>query len=859
MQIQGTNGNDLLVGTDDADTIAARAGVDVIDARAGNDEISITLLPWFELFDRVDGGDGLDHLFVDASGIVARLYWYAIADDGDVLLGAGAADPMVRIDRLLAGAADLHVDPWDLTAGVRMRGVERLSLLASATADVDDLLIVRGDGRYDGGAGDADALYADWSAATAPVVWHNRADATIQVVGGAQISGVERLLVRTGGGDDDLANTVHATDDEFATGAGNDRIDAGAGADRIDAGAGDDEIHLVFAAPGEAADAVDGGDGSDRLVVDARAATAGLDWHGIDEGGSLLGHADARSTLRDVDDMLRFAHGLHVDTADSHWGLRFTGVEHLSLLAAPQAEADDLLLVIGNGRYDAGAGDGDTLYADWRAVDTPIVWLDRPDGAPQWVDGSYVSGVERLLLRTGAADDRIENTRFGTDDEIDTGAGNDHIDVGTGFDIVDAGAGDDTIRLRFADAFEWSDWVHGGAGDDRLSVDASDAAGGLAWFAITDDGRLVDGVGATATLQQVDRMRAAAAGLHIDPWNDQAGVRFDGIEHLDLTASDSAHDLLVVLGNGHYDGGAGAGDTLYADWRAQTADLVWSNLADATAHAVAGARIANVERLLVRTGDGSDRVENAVAVADDEIATGGGDDRVVGGPGDDRIDGGDGIDTARYAGPIGDYTIRIDRAARTAVVGDDHAGRDGEDRLVAVERLDFDGQVFDLFNPPHAQTPAYGQSRSFLFDPAFYLMRNPELVPTLAAEDAAAHYLETGAAEGHAPNAWFDADHYRNRWDDLRALALDDATLFLHYNLYGVWEGRSAAPRFESFDGARYLAQNPDVAAYVDGHLADFLGSRSNGALAHYLIYGADEGRVAFDLAGGAIDATVLI
>ncbi|HQP68095.1 MAG TPA: hypothetical protein PK072_15740, partial [Quisquiliibacterium sp.] len=90
-------------------------------------------------------------------------------------------------------------------------------------------------------------------------------------------------------------------------------------------------------------------------------------------------------------------------------------------------------------------------------------------------------------------------------------------------------------------------------------------------------------------------------------------------------------------------------------------------------------------------------------------------------------------------------------------------------------------------------------------------------------------------------------------------LALDDATLFLHYNLYGVWEGRSAAPRFESFDGARYLAQNPDVAAYVDGHLADFLGSRSNGALAHYLIYGADEGRVAFDLAGGAIDATVLI
>ncbi len=47
----------------------------------------------------------------------------------------------------------------------------------------------------------------------------------------------------------------------------------------------------------------------------------------------------------------------------------------------------------------------------------------------------------------------------------------------------------------------------------------------------------------------------------------------------------------------------------------------------------------------------------------------------------------------------------------------------------------------------------------------------------------------------NSEGARFDADHYRNRWDDLRALALDDATLFLHYNLYGVWEGRSAGPR----------------------------------------------------------------
>ena len=118
---------------------------------------------------------------------------------------------------------------------------------------------------------------------------------------------------------------------------------------------------------------------------------------------------------------------------------------------------------------------------------------------------------------------------------------------------------------------------------------------------------------------------------------------------------------------------------------------------------------------------------------------------------------------------------------------------------------------------------------------------------------ALAQYLASGAAQGRAPNAWFDPVYYGNRWSDLRALNLDAATLFRHYNLYGVWEGRSAGPLFDRFDGARYLSVNVDVAEYVDAHLPDFLGSRSNGAMAHYLIYGAAEGRVAFDRDGQVI------
>jgi hypothetical protein len=101
--------------------------------------------------------------------------------------------------------------------------------------------------------------------------------------------------------------------------------------------------------------------------------------------------------------------------------------------------------------------------------------------------------------------------------------------------------------------------------------------------------------------------------------------------------------------------------------------------------------------------------------------------------------------------------------------------------------------------------------------------------------------------------------YYANRWADLKPLNLDAVTLFAHYNLYGVWEGRSAGPTFDKYDGTRYLKDNPDVATYVDAYVADFLGSRSNGAIAHYVIYGAAEGRVAYDTAGVAIEQAILV
>ena len=126
--------------------------------------------------------------------------------------------------------------------------------------------------------------------------------------------------------------------------------------------------------------------------------------------------------------------------------------------------------------------------------------------------------------------------------------------------------------------------------------------------------------------------------------------------------------------------------------------------------------------------------------------------------------------------------------------------------------------------------------------------------------------------------AQFDWERYLQENPDVDAFIAANIALFSgsrikgaiwHFAIHGDWEQR---PAFEweggpitldslldQTDWSRYLAENQDVAAHVDAHLADFRSNRKSGAIWHYTHFGAGEGRRIFDLAGQADDRSWLV
>lgn len=184
---------------------------------------------------------------------------------------------------------------------------------------------------------------------------------------------------------------------------------------------------------------------------------------------------------------------------------------------------------------------------------------------------------------------------------------------------------------------------------------------------------------------------------------------------------------------------------------------------------------------------------------------------------------------------------------------------EGSDTLVSIERLSFADKTFELVRPATEGTVGYGLADHFLFDPVFYLLGHPELVPSHTLASAWDQYQSAGAAANNAPNTFFDAAYYANRWSDLRGLNLDNSTLF------GITtctaSGKDVRP-----DRSSISSTAPDTCPTTrmwppmwTPTWPTFWAAAPTGAIAHFVIYGANEQRTAYDSAGQPIDMGYLL
>lgn len=239
LEVTGTTGDDLLLGSDCADRIAGLGGDDIIDARGGSD-----IVVGGAGNDRVFGGAGHDR--IDAGA-------------GDDIVFGGAGNDVIHGG---TGNDSLHgSDGNDTIFGGAGRDV-------ITGGDGDDIIDAgEGDDVVDGGSGDniIDAGAGD------DTVTAGDGDNTVLAGDGSD-------HVTLGGGDDVVK--AGAGDDEVATGAGDDRafgeegndvlagdtgkdlLDGGPGEDRVEGGPDDD---VVVATSDTTSDCYDGGKGQDTL------------------------------------------------------------------------------------------------------------------------------------------------------------------------------------------------------------------------------------------------------------------------------------------------------------------------------------------------------------------------------------------------------------------------------------------------------------------------------------------------------------------------------------------------------------------------------------------------------------------
>lgn len=807
--VSGGEGPDLMLGLATGDRLNGGAGDDTLDGRAGND-----LLTGGRGNDRLIGGAGLDT--ADYSGETGALTAGVTAS----LSSGEATDPFGGTDTLsgieyLTGTALSDTLTGDDAANTLTGG-----------AGSDTLEGLRGNDLLRGGTGFDIVSYrtsigvvtVDLAARTAIDGW-GATDTLegIEAVRGSE--GADRLIGSAGG----------AVFEQFEGGPGNDFIDGGAVSDPV--GATDaNRATYEHAASGAVVDldkgtAQDGDGGTDTLLNIAYVRGSSFD-------DRLLGRADGVA----FQDFEGRAGNDFID------GVATNGRNRASYGQSPSAVDVDLSTGV--------ARDG------WGGTDT-LANISFVNGSP-FADRLVGSDAEQGEYLTGGAGNDVIDGRGGLRDEVRFGGATAGVVVnlkqGTASD--GQGGSDTLIGIESVRGTDFADSITGS--DVSLYADPEEAIFNyverIEGFGGND---ILNGGGGVELLSYFNSPGPVEVDLVSGIARDGYG-NTDTISNFEIVGGSAFNDTLrgsngiayEILsggpGNDLIDGRGGSLDL--ASYSIATKALALSLFSTTQADGQGGIdTITGIEGLI--GGSANDQITGDNGP--NPLHGAGGDDSLTGAGGNDLLIGGDGIDTAAYASARSAYIVR---KLADAFEVSARSGIDGTDRLESMEAVAFGSTVLALVAPARTAPAAFNTDPGFLFDPVYYQLANTAETGLLTAQAARAHYFGTGAAQGRAPNAWFDAGYYANRWPDLTALNLDSATLFSHYNLYGVWEGRSGGPAFDRFDGNRYLTDNPDVAAYVDAYVADFLGSRTNGAIAHYVIYGQNEARLAYDAGGAGID-----
>ncbi|KJV09174.1 hypothetical protein VZ95_13135, partial [Elstera litoralis] len=139
------------------------------------------------------------------------------------------------------------------------------------------------------------------------------------------------------------------------------------------------------------------------------------------------------------------------------------------------------------------------------------------------------------------------------------------------------------------------------------------------------------------------------------------------------------------------------------------------------------------------------------------------------------------------------------------------------------------------------------------FNESYYLQNNPDVLSAVTLgvyRSGADHFNKIGGREGRNPNAVFDSKYYAAQNPDVAAAvsAGTFASAYAHYIANGLREGRAPNASLKGFDGADYLAKNPDVAT---------AGFTAATALQHYVQFGVDENRSFTSTTAGAVIGNV--